>query len=388
MKAPWPIVQLGQAIRHRKEFITIDDLTEYKRCRVQLHAKGIVLRDIVTGAAIGTKKQQVCRAGEFLVAEIDAKVGGFGIVPGDLDGAIVSSHYFLYEINQQQLERRFLDYYIRTRSFRDQVEAQGSTNYAAIRPWYVLDYTIALPPLAEQQRIVARIDALAARIEEAQGLRAQAVAEVEALKGAAAVREFDQILAEFGSVPLGRVISFRYDLIRPIDGVTGPLRFIGLQHIESHTGKRIGEDNVKAEDLTGRKFIFSPGEIVYGYLRPYLNKVWIADREGVCSVDQYVIRPNSKLIDTEYLAQFMLSPRFLERANDLTHNLMLPRLRTKLLESIQIPVPPVELQHRVVAYLNDRQVRVDVVKRLQAETQAELDALLPAVLDRAFRGEL
>jgi type I restriction enzyme S subunit len=73
---PWRTAQLGEAIRLRKEFVTIDDAIEYKRCRVQLHAKGVVLRDIVSGADIKTKEQQVCRAGEFLVAEIDAKVGG------------------------------------------------------------------------------------------------------------------------------------------------------------------------------------------------------------------------------------------------------------------------------------------------------------------------
>ena len=81
MTKAWPMVKLGEVVRHRKEFITIDDLTSYKRARVQLHAQGIVLPDEVEGAAIKTKKQQVCRAGEFLVAEIDAKVGGFGKVP-------------------------------------------------------------------------------------------------------------------------------------------------------------------------------------------------------------------------------------------------------------------------------------------------------------------
>ena len=86
MNHPWPAVSLGEVLKHRKEFITIDDSQEYKRCRIQLHAKGIVLRDLIEGARIKTKEQQVCRAGEFLVAEIDAKVGGFGIVPEDLTG--------------------------------------------------------------------------------------------------------------------------------------------------------------------------------------------------------------------------------------------------------------------------------------------------------------
>ena len=81
---PWPAVQLGKVIQQRRDFVFIDDFSEFKRCRVQLHAQGIVLRDAVSGAEIKTKKQQVCKAGDFLVAEIDAKIGGFGIVPDDL----------------------------------------------------------------------------------------------------------------------------------------------------------------------------------------------------------------------------------------------------------------------------------------------------------------
>src|SRR2546429_1905680 len=109
MKTVWPRVRLGEVLRHRKEFVAIDDLTTYKRPRVRLHAQGIVLRDEVPGALIKTKFQQVCRAGEFLVAEIDAKVGGFGIVPISLDASIVSSHYFLFVIDETQLDSGFLD---------------------------------------------------------------------------------------------------------------------------------------------------------------------------------------------------------------------------------------------------------------------------------------
>src|SRR5207247_1266206 len=125
MNNGWRVVPLGEVLRHRKEFVQIDDTREYKRCRVQLHAKGIVLRDTVTGLEIKTKNQQVCRVGEFLVAEIDAKVDGFGIVPDELEGAIVSSHYFLFTIDETRLDRGFLDYYIRTPAFREQVGARG-----------------------------------------------------------------------------------------------------------------------------------------------------------------------------------------------------------------------------------------------------------------------
>jgi type I restriction enzyme, S subunit len=123
-------------------------------------------------------------------------------------------------------------------------------------------------------------------------------------------------------------------------------------------------------------------------LRPYLNKVWIADCDGVCSVDQYVIQPKNKIIDAQYLAYFMRSPAFLDKAIDLTHNLLLPRLRTGLLNSISIPVPSLEEQRRLVAYLDGLQARVSALRVAQAETERELSALMPSVLDRAFKGEL
>lgn len=177
----WSEVPLDRLIQHRKEFIRIDDLQIYKRCRVQVDAKGIVLRDSVYGSEVKTKKQQVCHAGDFLVAEIDAKMGGYGIVPEDLEGAIVSSHYFLYTIDEGKLDRKFLDFFIRTSTFRDQVAAQGSTNYAEIRPDNVLEYQIPLPPSEEQQRIVGRIEELVAKVEEARGVRSQAIKAEESL---------------------------------------------------------------------------------------------------------------------------------------------------------------------------------------------------------------
>ena len=355
----YPPTKLGQVIRHRKASIIIDDAQTYIRCRVQSYGKGIVLRDIVSGAEIKTKQQQVCCAGEFLVAEIDAKVGGFGIVPPELDGAVVSSHYFLFTLDETQIDQRYLSYYVRTPEFQDQVIAKGSTNYAAIRPQHVLDYVIPLPPLHEQRRIVAHIDAIAEQIAAARGLRRGAV---EAAKSVLLYTSADLFTTSSTSslcVPFGEVFSFRNDLIRPSDGASGELIFVGLQHVESHTGRRIGEDYLLAEELKGRKFRFSPGEVVYGYLRPYLNKVWIADCEGFCSVDQYVLRPKSDVVDTFYLAHFMRSRLFLQTAIELTNNLQLPRLRSGLLQAINMPLPILDDQRRIVAYLDSLQAEVE-----------------------------
>ena len=152
----WKSTALGEVMRHRKGSITIDDTTSYKLCRVQLHRRGVVLRQNLTGAAISTKKQQVCKAGDFLVAEMDAKVGGYGFVPAELDGAIVSSHYYLFEVDSEKLHPEYLEVVSQAEILQQQIVAKGSTNYSSIRPGSVLEWQIPLPEDLEVQKQIAR----------------------------------------------------------------------------------------------------------------------------------------------------------------------------------------------------------------------------------------
>ena len=152
----WKSTALGEVMRHRKGSITIDDTTSYKLCRVQLHRRGVVLRQNLTGAAISTKKQQVCKAGDFLVAEMDAKVGGYGFVPAELDGAIVSSHYYLFEVDSEKLHSEYLEVVSQAEILQQQIVAKGSTNYSSIRPGSVLEWQIPLPEDLEVQKQIAR----------------------------------------------------------------------------------------------------------------------------------------------------------------------------------------------------------------------------------------
>lgn len=167
----YQLVKLSEVIKLRKEFISINDDILYKRCRVQIQGKGVVLRDEVLGKEIKTKKQQVCKKDDFLVAEIDAKVGGYGIVPAELEDAIVSGHYFLFEINILKLLPNFLGLVIKQTQFSKQVKSTGSTNYAAIRPYHVLDYQIPLPSLKVQEKYVASYNE---KIQKAKNLKVKA----------------------------------------------------------------------------------------------------------------------------------------------------------------------------------------------------------------------
>ena len=100
-------MELRELLTYVKDFFTIEDDKEYRLVTVKLHGKGIVAREALRGSQIKTKQQQVIRENQFLVAEIDAKVGAFGVVPKEFDGAIVSGHYFLYNIDTETVRPIF-----------------------------------------------------------------------------------------------------------------------------------------------------------------------------------------------------------------------------------------------------------------------------------------
>lgn len=391
----WPLAPLGEVLKHRKQFIHIDDMVSYKRCRVQLHAQGVVLRDVVTGAEIKTKKQQVCRPGEFLVAEIDAKLGGYGIVPEALEGAVVSSHYFLFGVDESRLNLAFLGYYIRTPAFAEQVAAQGSTNYAAIRPGHVLEYTIPLPPVEEQRRIVARVDAIATRVTEARRLREESIALGSALFRSELAQRLT--FADYRG-RLGDVLTCSprngwsarcdgFDTGTPVlslSAVTGfryrATEFKRTSEATRHDAEywlRLGDlliTRSNTPDLVGHAAIYdgTPSPCIYPDLMmrlevdservdPHFLLLWLQGREA-----RQHIRQNAK----------GTSPS-------------MKKISQGTVSSIPFPTGlPLTEQRRIVAHLDALQAKLAAVRAEQAATAAELDALLPSVLNRAFAGEL
>lgn len=376
----WPTVPLGEVLEHRKEFIEINDLERYKRCRVQLHAQGIVLRDNVPGAEIKTKKQQVCNSGEFLVAEIDAKLGGYGIVPTDLDGAIVSSHYFLFGIREDRLDRSFLGYFIRTPGFFEQVAAQGSTNYAAIRPSHVLEYKIPLPPLPEQRRLVERIDVLAAKIEEAKGLRRESDARCSDFVGS-----LHTFLARGRVVRLGDVISLHEDRVPIVAGQEYPQ--VG---VKGFGGGLFARETLTSGQTTYKNFNrLHAGMLVLSQVKGWEGAVAVCSQSlsgRYVSPEYRTFRCNSDELRSDYLEMLVPTEWFWGRLSTMTRGVgaRRERIRPELFLDMELPMPT----------LADQQHGMEVFRRLlgtysdRVLIPSELDAMLPAILDRAFRGEL
>jgi type I restriction enzyme S subunit len=187
-------------------------------------------------------------------------------------------------------------------------------------------------------------------------------------------------------VKLGDVLKRRQDVVHPHDVPHGHATFVGLEHIESYTGRRTGGLEVDMAKLTGRKPRFRKGDVVYGYLRPYLNKVWIADVDGLCSVDQYVYHVDANQVCPEYIAWFMRSPVFLARAPVDQAPGQLPRIRAQEVAEVLIDLPPFLEQRQQAESVGRAAALVERLDTAAVEQAAEIDRLPAALLRRAFSG--
>ena len=373
----WPVVALGEVVRHRKEFVTIQPDETYSRCRVQTSARGIVLRDRVPGDAIKTKKQQVCRAGEFLVAEIDAKLGGYGIVSDELNNAIVSSHYFLFEVDERHLLRRFLHWYCQTSDFLEQVNARGSTNYAAIRPGNVLTYTIPLPPLDEQHRIVAKLDKVAALAAERNRVIEAAEHDAKAMLSNA----FRQLIDGAPYRPMAEVAPL---VRRPVE--IEPDQLYTEIGVKSFYNGIFHRRTISGAEYSWQKlFWIKEGDLVFSNLMAWEKAIAVASPEDAgcvgnhrmlaCEVNRAMATPNF------LLAYFRTEEGLMQVTGHSPGSIARNKtLSSKKLPTIKVPVPPLDRQQ----WFSRLQAQVHQVEVLRENAGEDIESLFPAVLHGVF----
>lgn len=167
------MTQLKDILVKSEEQIEVKPECRYRQVTVKLWGKGVILRNEVFGSEIAAPKRHVLRFRDFLISKIDARNGAFGLVPDLLDGSVVSSDFPVFKLDLTRIYPRFLEWMSRSNRFIDicKASSEGTTNRVRLKEDRFLASEIPLPSLDEQRRIVARIEKLVARIEEARELR-------------------------------------------------------------------------------------------------------------------------------------------------------------------------------------------------------------------------
>jgi type I restriction enzyme S subunit len=132
------------------------------------------------------------------------------------------------------------------------------------------------------------------------------------------------------------------------------------------------------------------GDILYSAVGATLGIPTVVDSDEPFCFQRHVaiLKPDRKRVDSRFVWHMLGSRTVFEKAWSSTTGSAQPTVPLRAIRELPIPVPPLAEQRRIVAELDALQAEVDALKRLQAETAAELAALLPAILDRAFKGEL
>ncbi len=385
MNSRYPLRPLGEVLTLDLDPVAIEPTATYQTAGVLSYGRGLFARPAITGAETSYKQYFRLHRDQVVFSRLFAWEGAAALVKPEFDGFFVSSEFPTFTVDGERAIPGYLGHLMRWPEFHEQLA--GSTRGLGLRRQRVhVDEFLAIevpqPDLEEQRRIVTWLSGLLGRQEAMLSV-------IETQSADAFLRALPSLVeAELQGVggdmtTVSELVTLVADTVHPGEDLGAARQFVGLQHVESHTGRRLGAGPIGSEK--GRKFRFAPGDVVYGYLRPYLNKAWVADLDGLCSVDQYVLRPTGRM-SSRLIGYVLRSSGVLEQARTLTHNLQLPRLRSGLLMAMKAPDIPLEQQAQMESRLSELSNRVCVIAGARRRQRETVDALGRAALNRAFAG--
>lgn len=231
----YPLVSIGQIITKSIKPVEIEDNTSYKQITLKTNGGGVVLRDVKQGKNIGTKKQYLVFAGQFIMSKIDARNGAFGVIGPDLDGAVVTADFPVFDVDKERILPDYLALFSSTTSFVRFAKScsRGTTNRQRIDVNLFLSQRIPLPTLEEQYTLVTSYKN---RIEQSERLERQATQIEQSIEY--------YLLSELGIKQKGSIVS------KPPTAMVNEPQIeyvIGNQQLEDHGNTRHRGDETKKE---------------------------------------------------------------------------------------------------------------------------------------------
>ena len=382
-------ISLGELLKLERRPVKVVPDGQYAEIGIYCFGRGIFHKMPRSGLEVGDKNLFLIKEGDFILQVTFAWEGAVGLVSSAEDGMYGSSRFPTFRIDESRCFPPYLVNYFKTREGREQLVkispgSAGRNRVLSLRR--IPEILVPLPPLSKQRRIVARIEELTARIEEARRLRQQLLKEAEAL----VVLEYGKIFAELklsNQLPLNKIVTEVGQQVQASQMEYFDYPYLSLENIESRTGRILRFRTCQEAGIRGTAVLFGTEDVLYSKLRPYLNKVVTPSFEGCATTELVVFKPDTTIVDKNYVAAFLRNPHVVKESIANSVGTKMPRTNMRWFRQLLVPVPPLPEQRRIVTYLNNLQTKVGELNHLQCETAVELDALLPSILDKAFKGE-
>lgn len=387
----WPLVPLGEVLSHYREYIDRPEARQYPKLSVKLYGKGVVLDSPADGTSLKMQRHQIAKAGQVILSEIWGKKGAIGFVPDEGDGALCTSHFFLFDVHNDRIEPGWLQAIFRANYLAAQLGSQafGTTGYAAVRPKALLAAEIPLPPLAEQRRIVAKIDSLAAKIDEAQELNNLAGLQSSLLAVAMAHRtdlsREAKEAAGWKEATLGDVIKTEFDDEPVIETENYPnfgIYSYGRGLFPKPPISGLATSATRLRRVHAGQFIYSrlfAWEGSFGLVTDEYDGWFVSGEYPTFCCDRSRILP-------EFLFAYFKAERAWASVALGSKGLGSRRQRVQpdqiLAHKLLLPPMEVQLQIKIVI------ARDSEIVEARSALKNGIDALLPSILDRAFSGAL
>jgi len=429
----WQTVQLRQVIKLDLTKVPIDADAEYPMVGVYSFGRGLFLREPVSGNKTSYKFFYELKAEHIVMSQLFGWEGALALSSDKFEGLFVSPQFPTFLCDPDQLDRKFLGWIMKQKRFWQDLGSRTKgmgDRRKTLNPEALFSMEIPLPPLPEQHRIVARIDAIAPRINEAQLLHEEAsnnldILHMSIMKAACEGKlethnandvSLKDFLMTFGKSPLENSnlpsLPNGWCWVRAEDicdfitkGTTphahklfsgsGEIPFIKVYNLTfdgtlnfSINPTFVSEGTHNGELSRSRLL---PGDVLMNIVGPPLGKVSIVpDTFPEWNMNQAIVRFRPlEFCDRNYLSIVLRTASILSRAIELAKGTAgQANLTLEICRNLPIPLPPLDEQRRIVAYLDGLQAKVNALRELQSASGEELSALLPSVLDKAFKGEL
>lgn len=385
MQSKWPMVKLGEVLEQVSRPEMVSPEKEYRILGAKWYAKGLYIKSIKSGNEIKAKKLYLVKKGDFVYNRLFAWKGSFALVPDELDGCYVSNEYPTFKINTEKIFPKYLYYYFSIEEMWDKAFSLSmgvssiSRNRLKVEKFFKIE--IPLPPLEEQKRIVAKIEGLMTRIEAAYKEHRAIFQYVESMLNSV----FHKLIEGAEYMPMAEVapiirrpVSVEIDKEYPEIGIRSFGK--GTFHKPAIRGSEVG---------TKKLYYIEPGDLVFSNVFAWEGAIAVAkpeDRGRVGSHRFITCVPKDGVVTSSFLKFYFLTNEGIEKIRKASPG-GAGRNRTlglKKLENILVPVPDYKKQ----LWFDSLQAKVDELKKLQEETEKEMEELVPSILDKAFKGEL
>jgi len=396
MKKQWPMVKLGEVLIERKERVGSFDAGD-------LTLLGVSNQDGIHSSGM----PRITDMSRYLRVESDwfaynpmrINVGSIGWAQMTEQTGVISPDYVVFSCSEQILPRLLFSFLKHRRGLQEINKATAGSVRERLYFDKLAQIEIPLPPLTEQKRIVARIEELAAQVEEARALRRQSTEGTVALLAAFRRAAFGES-PQSSWVPLSNYVS---NIVSGKSPATEGRRATPDEWAVLKVGAvSFGVFDDQANKALPVSYAVPPAlEVRVGDF--IMSRANTAELVGACAMVRKT-RPKLMLSDktfrfvfreprmvvAEYLEQALKSPALreqIERGASGTSTTMKNISKEKVL-ALRLPPFSLSEQRRILSESDALQTQVDALKRLLTETADELDALLPSILDRAFSGQL